>query len=109
MSRTQLFKGQAVPADTSITKLVRDGKASAVDDLLDDIATLLQQQGTSGKNLTILGLCTVGDVVGIRDQLLGKKKKQIRPGMKSAPKLHIVKMNPPAGGGRIRKRLKTQR
>ena len=108
MSRTQLFNGQAVPADTSITKLVRDGKASAVDDLLDDIATLLQRQGASGKNLTIHGLCTVGDVVGIRDQLLGKKK-QIRPGMKSPPKLHIVKMNPPAGGGRIRKRLKTQR
>lgn len=108
MARTQLFNGQAVPDDTSITKLVREGKTSAVDGLLDDIAALLQQQGASGKNLTIIGHCTVGDVVDIRNQLLGKKK-QIRPGMKSAPNLRIVNKNPPAGGGRIRKRLKTQR
>lgn len=108
MSRTRLFNGQAVPAEPSITKLVREGKASAVNAVLSDIGHLLKRQGSSGKNLTILGHCTVGDVVGIRDQLLGKKP-QIRPGMKSAPKMHIVKMNPPAGGGRIRKRLKTQR
>jgi len=106
MSRTRLFNGQAVPDDTLITKLVREGKASAIDGLLDDIATLLQRQGASGKNLTIIGHCTVGDVEGIRDQLLGNKK-QMRPGMKSVPKLHIVNMNTPAGGGRIRKRLKT--
>ncbi len=108
MSRTRSFNGQAVPADTSITKLVREGKANEVDSLLNDIGHLLKRQGASGKNLTILGHCTIGDVVSIRDQLLGKKK-QIRPGMKLAPKLHIVNMNPPATGGRIRKRLKTNR
>jgi hypothetical protein len=29
--------------------------------------------------------------------------------MKSGPDLHIVNLNPPASGGRIRKRLKTHR
>ncbi len=108
MTRSQPFNGQAVPVDTSLTKLVREGKADAFTDLLSEIGLLLQRQGSSGNKLEILGYCTVGDVVGIRDQLLGKKK-QVRQGMKSGPDLHIVNMNPPAGGGRIRKRLKSHR
>lgn len=108
MMRSRPFNGQAVPADISLTKLVREGKADAVTGLLAEIGKLLQRQGSSGKKLEILGHCTVGDVVGIRDQLLGKKQ-QMRPGMKSGPALQIVNMNPPAGGGRIRKRLKTHR
>jgi hypothetical protein len=108
MTRSRPFNGQEVPADTSLTKLVREGNGGAVTGLLSEIGVLLKRQGSSGKKLEILGYCTVGDVVSIRDQLLGKKQ-QMRPGMKSGPALQIVNMNPPAGGGRIRKRLKTHR
>ena len=108
MTRSRPFNGQAVPADTSLTKLVREGRAGEVTSLLSEIGVLLQRQGSSGKKLEILGHCTVRDVVGIRDQLLGRKQ-QMRPGMKSGPDLHIVNLNPPASGGRIRKRLKTHR